>query len=84
MFSTTGTSDKVMYASGTAVLGSASGNPATRGAMVELDFLPWLNTKLGVQYTAYTRFNGASSNYDGFGRHASDNNTVYLFIWIAF
>jgi hypothetical protein len=84
LFSTSGTSDPVMYASGTAVLGSASGNPATRGATVELDFLPWLNTKLGVQYTAYSKFNGASSNYDGFGRNASNNNTVYLFIWTAF
>jgi hypothetical protein len=84
LFSTTGTKDPVMYASGTAVLGSASGNPATRGAMFELDYLPWLNTKLGVQYTAYSRFNGASANYDGFGRHASDNNTVFLFVWLAF
>ena len=84
LFSTSGTSDPVMYASGTAVLGSASGNPATRGATFELDFLPWLNTKLGVQYTAYSKFNGASHNYDGFGRNASNNNTVYLFIWTAF
>jgi hypothetical protein len=83
-FSTSGTSDPVMYSSGTAVLGSASGNPATRGATFELDFLPWLNTKLGVQYTAYSKFNGASDNYDGFGRNASNNNTVYLFIWTAF
>jgi len=26
----------------------------------------------------YTRFNGAAINYDGAGRNASDNNTVYL------
>jgi len=84
LFSTSGTSDPVMYASGTAVLGSASGNPATRGATFELDFLPWLNTKLGMQYTAYSKFNGASTNYDGFGRNASSNNTVYIFVWTAF
>jgi hypothetical protein len=84
LFSTTGSSDPVMYASGTAVLGSATGNPATRGATLELDFLPWLNTKLGVQYTLYSKFNGGASNYDGFGRNASGNNTVYLFLWTAF
>lgn len=84
LFSTSGSSDPVMYSSGTAVLGSASGNPATRGATVELDVLPWLNTKLGVQYTAYSKFNGASNNYDGFGRNASGNNTVYIFLWTAF
>jgi hypothetical protein len=84
LFSTSGTSDTVMYSSGTAVLGSASGNPATRGVTIELDFRPWLNTKLGVQYTAYAKFNGASSNYDGFARSASNNNMVYLFIWTAF
>jgi hypothetical protein len=83
-FSTSGSSDPVMYGSGTAVLGSASGNPATRGATVELDVLPWLNTKLGVQYTAYGKFNGSSNNYDGFGRNASNNNVVYIFIWTAF
>jgi hypothetical protein len=83
-FSTSGSSDPVMYGSGIAVLGSASGNPATRGATIELDVLPWLNTKLGVQYTPYWKFNGASNNYDGFGRSASNNNIVYIFLWTAF
>jgi hypothetical protein len=36
------------------------------------------NIQLGVQYTGYTRFNGASVNYDGAGRLASGNNAVYL------
>ena len=26
---------------------------------------PWVNLKLGVQYTAYTQPNGGSTNYDG-------------------
>ncbi len=84
LFSTTGSKDTVLYPSGIAVLGSATGRPDTRGAVFELDFLPWLNTKLGVQYTMYTMFNGKSRNYDGFGRNASDNNTVYVFVWTAF
>ena len=36
------------------------------------------NLQLGVQYTGYTRFNGAMTNYDGAGRNASGNNTFYL------
>jgi hypothetical protein len=33
---------------------------------------------------AYSKFNGASRNYDAAGRNASDNNTFYLFAWLAF
>jgi hypothetical protein len=83
-FSTTGSRDRVMYATGTPILGSGNGRPDTQGAVVELDFLPWLNTKVGVQYTMYSKFNGSSRNYDGFGRSASDNNTVYIYFWTAF
>jgi hypothetical protein len=32
----------------------------------------------------YTEFNGAPKNYDGFGRSASDNNTLFLFAWLIF
>ncbi len=39
---------------------------------------------LALQYTLYTEFNGARRNYDGFGRNASDNNTLYAVFWIAF
>jgi hypothetical protein len=84
VFSTTGTTDPILYASGTAILGSATGRPDTRGAVLEVDFLPWLNTKVGVQYTLYEKFNGRSRNYDGLGRNASDNNALYVFVWTAF
>ncbi len=84
MFSTTGSSDSLLYPSGSPVVGSANGKPNTQGYTFELDFLPWLNTKLGVQYTLYTKFNGKVNNYDGFGRNASDNNIVYVFVWTAF
>jgi hypothetical protein len=36
-----------------------------------------------LPYTLYDKFDGASSNYDGSGRNASDNNTLYFFIWTA-
>ena len=45
---------------------------------------PYLNTRLFVQYTAYDKFNGSSTNYDGTGRSASDNNTLYTWVWFAF
>jgi len=32
----------------------------------------------------YSKFNGASSNYDGANRNASDNNTLYLLGWLNF
>ena len=82
-FSTTGSTDPGLFAPA-AVVGSRTGKPDTQGAIFELDYLPWLNTKLGVQYTAFRKFNGASSNYDGSGRNASDNNTLFVFVWTAF
>jgi hypothetical protein len=90
-FSTTGTGDVALYpgpaAPGTGptgVITSANGSPDTRGLIAEVNYLPWLNTKLGVQYTAYTKFNGGGTNYDGAGRSASDNNAWYLLLWFAY
>ncbi len=83
-FSTSGDSDPLLYGSGTAVTGSLSGSPNSNGEVLEVDYLPWLNTKLSVQYVIYNKFNGASSNYDGFGRNASDNDTLFLNFWYAF
>ena len=83
-FSTTGTTDALLYPSGTAVFGSANGSPDSKGWTAELDYLPWQNVKIALQYTAYNRFNGGSDNYDGLGRKASDNNTTYLLGWINF
>jgi len=87
-FSTTGSTDVVLYPnSPDGLLGvttSANGSPETRGWIAEVNYLPWLNTKLSVQYTAYTKFNGGSSNYDGAGRSASDNNAWYVVLWFAY
>ncbi len=82
-FSTTGSSDPLLYTAAP-VTGSAAGNPDSRGWIGELDFLPWQNVKLALQYTFYNKFNGASTNYDGFGRSAGDNNTLYALGWLAF
>jgi hypothetical protein len=45
---------------------------------------PWVNLRIGLQYTGYLRFNGGASNYDGFGGSASQNNSLFLFSWMAF
>ncbi|MHB8743283.1 MAG: hypothetical protein ACYC9L_09165 [Sulfuricaulis sp.] len=61
--------------------GSASGSPNTTGWILQAAYLPWQNVQLGLQYTWYNKFNGASSNYDGLGRNASDNNTLFGYGW---
>lgn len=82
-FSTTGSSDALLYAPAP-TFGFANGSPDSSGWIGELSYLPWQNVKLLLQYVAYQKFNGASSNYDGSGRNASDNNTLYLLGWLAF
>jgi hypothetical protein len=82
-FQTTGTTDPVRYAPDP-VDGSANGDPKTNGVIAEVDFNPWQNTRLAVQYTAYDKFNGGKDGYDGFGRSASGNNTLYLLTWVVF
>jgi hypothetical protein len=82
-FVTTGTTDATLYAPG-AVFGSASGSPNSSGAIAEVDFNPWENVRLQLQYTLYTKFNGGTTNYDGAGRNASANNTLYLMTWLMF
>jgi hypothetical protein len=82
-FDTTGSSDSLLYAAAP-VAGSASGAPNTNGYILELNYLPWLNTKLQAQYIDYQRFNGGTSNYDGSGRSASNNNTLYVLVWLTF
>ena len=72
-----GTTDPVLFVP-SALSGSANGSPRSAGWISALSFWPKQNIDLAVQYTAYTRFNGGSTNYDGSGRNASDNNTVYL------
>jgi hypothetical protein len=87
-FSTTGSTDNLLYPPTApktpGVITSANGSPDTRGWIAELNYLPWLNVKLSAQYTWYSKFNGACTNYDGVGRNASDNNALYLLLWFAY
>jgi hypothetical protein len=80
-FRTTGTADDLLYDTGAAATGSVNGSPKNSGYIAELDWLPRRDFRLALQYTGYREFNGARSNYDGFGRNARDNNTLYFLVW---
>ena len=74
---TNGTTNQLMYPPGP-VSGSAGRTPGCTGYIVRCEWVlfgklgsfasPWVNLRLGLQYTGYWRFNGGSGNYDGFGR----------------
>jgi len=83
-FSTTGSQDALLYQSGAPLDGFAHDSPDSDGWIAELDWVPYQNTKLAIQYTWYNKFNGGDNNYDGDGRDASDNNTFYVLGWINF
>ncbi len=81
VFSTIGNADRLLY-SAAAVTGSRSGKPNTSGYIVQFSYWPAENLDISLAYTGYLTFNGGFGNYDGAGRNASDNNTVYLALWL--
>jgi hypothetical protein len=83
IFSTTGNTDPLLYAPGP-LTGSNNGSPNTRGYTAQFAFWPVQNIDLSANYTGYSKFNGASTNYDGANRNASDNNTLYVALWLNF
>jgi len=83
-FNVTGTSDTGLYAPGTPVSGNANGDPHSTGYVANVSWWPVQNIGLTLQYTGYTRFNGAATNYDGAGRNANSNNTLYLLARFVF
>ncbi len=82
-----GTADQALY-------GTPTGSPNSAGWIAELAYLPfsyggpsfwpWLNFRIGLQYTRWTKFNGSTTNVDGMGRSASANNTLFLYVWTMF
>jgi len=82
-FDTNGTVNPSLYAPAP-VNGSANGDPRSAGYIANVSVWPWQNLQLAAQYTGFTRFNGGSTNYDGSGRNASANNTIYLDIKFLF
>ena len=85
-FQTWGNADPLLYS------GNSTFKPDTAGFIFQVDTAPFmdkqefpvrLNLRIGLQYIAYTEFDGASRNFDGAGRNASDNNSIRLFLWAA-
>jgi hypothetical protein len=74
---------------------SRTGSPTSDGWVIQLDYLPfnkgggpsfwpYSSVKFSLQYWIYNRFDGSRHNFDGSGRNAQDNNTLYLQAWIVF
>jgi hypothetical protein len=82
-----GTTDAALY-------GTNTGSPDSAGWIFELAYLPfshggpsfwpWLNFRIGLQYTHWTKFDGATMNIDGMGRNVSANNTLLVYVWTMF
>jgi hypothetical protein len=80
-FDTWGTSDPLLYEA------LASGfSPNSNGFIAEIAYIPfinsaapvwpWANARIGLQYTYYNKFDGTTLN-------AHDNNSLFLYAWIA-
>jgi hypothetical protein len=82
-----GTTDAALY-------GTSTGSPNSAGWIFELAYLPfsnggpsfwpWLNFRIGLQYTRWTKFDGSTTNVDGMGRSANANNTLLVYVWTMF
>lgn len=65
-------------------LGTLSEKPGASGWIPEVFWTPVQYVRVGLQYTLWNKFNGARTNYDGNGRNAHDNNTLYFYVWGAY
>ncbi len=83
LFDQTGTRNSTLY-DPTPVSGNISSSPAIRGWTSEIFWTPVQYLRIGLQYTGYDKYNGASHNYDGAGRNSRDNNTLFLYLWAAY
>lgn len=75
-FRTSGTSDAALYGGSPDSAGWTAELAWVPGGKIDSGFPSWFNMRLSLQYTAYATFNGSSD-------HASDNNTLFLLLWIA-
>jgi hypothetical protein len=87
VFNTWGSADQILYASNNAIKPNSTGFTfQVDGTLFGRDKSQMdgrLNLRVGVQYTVYTKFDGARTNFNGTGRNASDNNTLRIFTWLA-
>lgn len=76
-FNTNGSADATAYP-------DPAANPGTAGWIPEIFWMPVQEIRIGAQYFTYNRFHGASTNYDGAGRNAKDNNTLFIYVFGAY
>lgn len=81
---TTGSTDAGLYGGPAEITGNLNNSPDTTAWVPEVFWTPVQYLRVGAQYWHYTKFNGASSNYDGYGRSASDNDTLFVYVWGAY
>jgi len=84
-----GSSDVLLYGGS-----SATNSPNGSSVSLEVNYSPWMdggptrfptsNVKLGVRYTHYMSLYGGTTNFDGAGHNASDNNTLFVYSAIGF
>ena len=85
-FLTRGSNDPLLSApsTDTPTAGSANGSPDSDGVRAEIAYYPWQNVRFSLQYTAYTEFNGRAHDYNGTGRNAESNDTLYVLAWLNY
>jgi hypothetical protein len=84
-----GSSDAGLYGTNSAI-----GSPNSKSVSLEVNYSPWMdggpswdprgNLKFGVQYIHYLQLYGGTTNFDGAGHNASDNNTLFVYAMLAF
>jgi hypothetical protein len=75
---TTGTTD---------TFNGGTGSPGNQFEVFELDYLPWFNTKLLLQYVLYNVVNNNQNPFfllSATNPKASDNNTLVVGLWMDF
>ncbi len=102
-FNFTGSSDALLYRQNSLV-----SSPNGEGLILDLSYMPfahggpkeiwpWLNARIGIDYTTYLKINGGNNNFDGVanvfypatgnfggGHNAGQNNTLMLYTWVDY
>lgn len=93
-FDVSGSADPGLYAANATGGPMFNGRPDGRGLMFDAAYLPfshggpsfwpWANAQIGVSYTTYLKLYGGTTNFDGNGHNAHDNDTLLAYAWIMF
>jgi hypothetical protein len=68
---------------GTNAVTNAALNPNSTAWIPSIWYQIFQNARLTYQYTAFTKYNGGTINYNGLGTNASANNASWLYLWLA-